>query len=179
MINSTRIDSLAGVDFSKLTFSDLRVMFGTGRSFSTGSGRDKSYTYRVGCQTAIGDIKEDVWSQIAEVLVAQTGEENILVLLIEYVKSLPWMKREPASKIKQKALELHMNRIFDDPEWVNFISFTEKWRPDALDNAEVISIIPSCCPTPGRITEKQIKRYTSEETIACPHCGRLSSFQRI
>ena len=179
MINSTQIDSIQGIDVSRLTFSDIRIMFGTGRSIASGSGREKTHSYRIGCQTQIGDVKADVWIKLAELLIIQAGEEDTLTRLIEYMRSQPWIKQESLSKIREKALELHVSRIFDNPAWVDYIPFNESWRPEILDSVELINVLPSCCQKAGRITENQIQRYTGEETAPCPHCGRLGLFLRI
>ena len=69
--------------------SDIRIMFGTGKSIIlSGSGRNKKTGCRVGFQTKIGDIQKDIWVKLAEQLIQRTGEENILERLIEYVKDL-------------------------------------------------------------------------------------------
>ena len=120
------IDSLDGIDISKLEFSDIRVMFGTGKSIIlSGSGRNKKVGCRIGFQTKIGDIQKDVWVKLAEQLIQQAGEENILERLIEYVKNLAWMKNESAAIIKENALEMHAMRLFEDPAWVGYIPFNE------------------------------------------------------
>jgi hypothetical protein len=174
-----QINSLSEVDVSRLTFSDLSVKHGTFRRISIGSLHEKKYSSRTGVQTEIGDVKLDVWQQLAELLVEQTGEGEILVRLIEYAGSLPWMRNRPQTERRQKALDLHMSRVFDNPGWVGFIPFNELWRPEILKTAEIIEIITPCCGKPGRITLQQRQTYTGEETVSCPICGRQSTFQRI
>jgi len=118
------IDSLEGIDISKLEFSDIRVMHGTGRStLLSGSGKNKKFAYRIGYQTKIGDIQKDVWIKLAEQLIQQAGEENILKRLIAYVKVLAWMKKVSVATIKENALEMHAMRLFENPSWVGYISF--------------------------------------------------------
>lgn len=180
MFNTKQINDLTAIDISELSFSDLRVMTGTFRSETTGSGYHKKRTTRSGCQTEIGDIRDDIWQQLAELLVEQASEGEILKRLIEDVSTYPWMQRESSAKRKHYALELHMSRIFDRPEWVGFIPFNESWRPEVLAAADIIWVTTSCCPKPGRITKQQINGYTTNENrVHCPHCGRFSPFQQV
>lgn len=119
-----QIDSISGIDITQLTFSDIRIMYGTGRStLVSGSGRDKVYKYRLGYQTKIGNIKGDIWMILAEQLIKHAGEEDIFARMLKYTKTIPWMKKESASEIKQKALDLHISRIFENLEWVDYDAF--------------------------------------------------------
>ena len=72
-----------------LTHEDLRVFYGTGQSIHvSGTGRYKEYDYRVGVQTKIGDIKIDVWCQLAKELIKRSGEEHLYQRLFNWEKEI-------------------------------------------------------------------------------------------
>ena len=72
------LDSIEKFDLNTVTLADIRWRYGTFRPYSTGSGRDKKHFSRSGVATPIGDIREDVWYQLAE-HIAQRDEEQWLV----------------------------------------------------------------------------------------------------
>ena len=49
-------------------------MYGTGVSESDGFGRHKKRSLHKGVQTQIGDIREDLWYQLAEQVIGLHGE---------------------------------------------------------------------------------------------------------
>lgn len=173
------INSIDQLDSTNLTFADIRIKYGTHQSVSEGAGRFKIRKSRTGYQTEIGDIQEDVWRQLAEIVVKQANEEDILNRLLEYVNALPWMKNETAANKRDEALELHMSRIFDRPGWISFIPFNESWRPEVIAAAEIVEVIPNCCQKPGRVTAQQIMNRGDGLTVPCPHCGRSVAFKRV
>ena len=169
------IDSSAGIDISGLSFSDIRVMTNTFSGKSIGERRNKKFIPRLGVLTKIGDIEVDVWCGLAEELIIRAGEEELLENLILYVKNLPWTHRDSKKEQRVRALQLHTSRIFDNPAWVSFIPFNEKWRPEALIGIDIIEITQSCCQMPGKVTKQQLEHYTDK--IFCPHCGILTKYQ--
>lgn len=65
-MRTEQIDNIESIDLSTVTLSELRWQFGTGISISKGSGRDKTYSYRCGVMTDLGDIKEEIWYQVCK-----------------------------------------------------------------------------------------------------------------
>lgn len=174
-MNTTEINSLNGIDTTKLTFDDIRDMYGVFRSESTGYGRNKTYTTRSGVQTKIGNIRTDIWCLLAEQLIERAGEEDIQNRLVEFVNLMPFMQKSSKSDRKLKSLQLHISRIFDEPSWVAFIPFNESFRFEALEGVEMVEVITSCCRIQGRVTRTQIR----DDFVCCPYCGRFALFQEI
>ena len=114
------------------TFEKVSLKYGTGRSntFSTPNG--KKVAYRHGVMTEIGDIEVSVWMQIVEYLIRKAKENELYNNLLEWVTDkIKWSKNE--AERKKYALELHAARIFDKPEWVDYIAFNKKYRPELLE----------------------------------------------
>lgn len=171
---SQRIRDLREIDFSNLKFEDLHWKYGTFQSISTGSGRHKKYSSWIGVKTNIGEIEATVWYQAAEKLIRQEGEQKILDALVLWGTEHNYLK-EPAEAVRKEALHLHINRIFENPRWVDFIPFNRRHRPEALEQAHLVTVINSCCGQPGEVTQEQIDAAHGD-TIACPCCGRWSTF---
>ncbi len=174
-----RIDDIKSIDTSLLKCSDLRVLYGTFQSQTTGSGINKKRSSRVGVQTEIGDIREDIWLQLAEQVIMASGEEDIFRRLLAHIEAYPWHKNVSQAEKRREALKQYMARIFDNPGWVDFIPFNEPWRPEAFDGIEIINVVTACCQKAGRVTADQIKRYFENDQVFCPHCGRITEFQRV
>lgn len=73
-----QINSLSGIDIPSLGIEDIRFMYGTGISEPDGFGRQKKRSLRNGVQTQIGDIREDLWYQLAEQVIGLHGETWLL-----------------------------------------------------------------------------------------------------
>ena len=92
-----------------LTRSDLAIKFNTGRGTTTGYGRDKTHHYRSGYMTAIGDIEQSEWRQLAEALVVrENGEEELRKIIEDVQKNCPWIQTDPMRRVY--ALNLYMRR---------------------------------------------------------------------
>lgn len=172
---SRRIRDLRGIDFSKLEFEDLRWKYGTFQSVSTGSGCDKKYRSWSGVKTRIGEIEESVWYQAAEKLIRGKGEQELLGYLTQWCSERNFLK-ESAGEIRKKALQLHVDRIFDHPRWVDFVPFNRQYRPEILQTAHLVTVVNECCQKPGVVTQEQIDA-SDNGTVACPCCGRWSPFR--
>ena len=107
-------------------------MYGTGRSFTTvnSQGEKKSH-YRNGCMTAIGDIEESVWKQMVRQLIIRENETELFRNLKSWLKDSKMMFRD-ANELEDYTLELHAARIFDCNEWVGYVDFNTKYRPEIL-----------------------------------------------
>ena len=59
----------SGVDFSSITYEDIRWQYGVFRCNSTGSGRDKKHLPWDGVKTNLGEIEEKDWCRLAEAVI--------------------------------------------------------------------------------------------------------------
>ena len=169
-----RIRSLDAIDFSTLSFEDLRWRYGVFQGTSTGSGREKKYGAWIGVETALGEIEEKVWYRAAEKLIRQKGERELLEHLERWEAEHDHTKGSPGSS-RKRALQLHISRIFDDPLWVDFVPFDRRYRPEILKTAHLVTVVSECCQRPGVVTQEQVDAARAG-TIACPCCGRWSPF---
>lgn len=118
-------------DINELTCSQISVHTHSGRSFLiSGSGRDRKYGYRSGCVTDIGDILEDDWISLAKHLIERDQEQDLFEGLLEYSKTCAWL--HTSKERENYALQLHMARIFDNPQWVGYQEYNRKYRPEIL-----------------------------------------------
>ena len=102
-----------------LKFEDLRKRYGTGRSYTiSGSGKNRVTGYRTGVMTNIGDIEVSQWERLVHELISRNQEEELYAHLCQW--------------IKETALWLHADRIFDNPKWRDYIPFNQKYRPDII-----------------------------------------------
>lgn len=119
-----------------LTHEDLRVFYGTGQSIHvSGTGRYKEYDYRVGVQTKIGDIKIDVWCQLAKELIKRSGEDHLYQRLFNWEKEHNYCHRTKR-ELEIHVLELYCMRIFDRPNWVDYEAFSE-FKQQADDDEKI------------------------------------------
>jgi len=170
-----RIQDLREIDFSKLEFQDLRWQYGVFQSTSTGSGREKRHGSWIGVKTGLGEIEVKVWCQAAEKLIQQKGKQELLGYLTQWCSERNILK-ESADRIRKRALQLHVDRIFDNPRWVDFVPFNRRYRPEVLKTARLVTVVSKCCQKPGVVTQEQIDA-ACEGAIACPCCGRWSHFE--
>lgn len=117
-----------------VSFSDIRWKCGTGRHYTEKKNAGNRVThYRSGVETAIGDIEESVWYQVARAVIEREGELDLLNQLKQWcAEQICWL-RNPR-EVEEYALKLHISRIFDNPRWVDFKEFNEKYRPEALES---------------------------------------------
>ena len=115
--------------------------------------------------------------QAAEALIQKAGEQKLLEALTDWESRHNYAK-DSARTVRHKALQLHISRIFDNPRWVNFIPFNREYRPEVLEHASLVTVINECCGKPGEVTQEQIDGACTG-TVACPHCGRWSSFSIV
>ena len=131
MAYSDAIDSIASLP-KELNYEMLRVRFQTGRSILwKNNGYEKKYGYRHGVQTPIGDIERSVWVDAIKALIEKNGDTDLYEKLFDWYKDFP-----VCGKTKQErefyVLDVFSNRIFDNPGWVDYIPFNEKYRPGFL-----------------------------------------------
>lgn len=132
-------------DADTLTFSDLRWQYAVGRSYTEGSGINRKTTYQSGVSTPIGIIEQSQWVALVRNLIEQAGEKHLYENMLSWVKSnCAWLSNNERNA-QIYALELHTDRIFDNPKWVGFLPFNEKYRPDALCRHQAEQEDSSCC----------------------------------
>ena len=125
------IDSHAALP-NELDYKTLRAQFYTGRSVLLNDrGYEKKYGYRHGVQTPIGDIEVNVWCEAMKELIEKNGDTDL------YDKLFDWYKGDPVCGKTKREQELYVlnvfsNNIFDNPKWVDYIPFNEKYRPEIL-----------------------------------------------
>lgn len=173
----SRIDKAVEIAPALLTFPNLEWKYGTGVSITTGRGMYKKSSYRNGVMTELGDIEESIWYQLMEGLVQDSGESWLLDALIQWKKEQN-LTHQPLSEVRKEALRAHSSRIFDNPHWVDFVSFNWKYRPALVQQARIVIVVNECCNMPGEVTQEQIDS-AYDGTIHCPHCGRWSRFALV
>lgn len=138
-----------------ITFADIRPMYGTGRSiWVSGTGRDKKFRYRNGIMTPSGDIEESEWQTLAKDLISQQNEDELHQQLCEWLKeNTPWPQTK--AEMQVHALELHVSRIFDNPQWVDFIPFNRMYRPEVLEAVDLVEIRCPSCSAVYEVTKEQ------------------------
>ena len=168
---------LSGKSGEDITFADLRVHYGTGRSIHvSGTGRNKKFRYRHGMMTDLGDLEIYEWKSLLNALIEHHGEQEIQQQLRQWSRAeCRWLHSE--DEVEEYALSLHAARIFEDPAWAGYVPFNRQYRPEILKTAKQVWIKTSCCPKAGQITEKQLEKAVyMGYRIRCPHCGRFGDF---
>ena len=127
MKNSEAIDVPQGI-----SYEDIRLMYHTGKFVRDYSSQDKKAgKYRIGVMTKLGDIEEKDWIRYAEELVRRNNEETLFKQLKSwYRQTTPWLRDE--KNLHRYTLECFVARIFDNPNWVDFVAFNERYRPEVL-----------------------------------------------
>lgn len=110
------------------SFEDLRVHFFTGRAFLlSGTGRDKKYTYRHGVMTNLGNLELSEWRRLVHAAIEQSNEQALHSQLLRWVKErCPFQHTK--EEIETYALELHADRLFDNPKWAAYEEFNQQYR---------------------------------------------------
>lgn len=118
-------DSIDELDVDTLELEDLKILRGSGKSFSTGCGTNRQVIYRNGMQTRIGDLRKDVWATVAEqVIVRELGEQAIPEMQAFLCSNIcPGILRTPASLAKQAAMETLVAGKRSDIAWEGYAAF--------------------------------------------------------
>ena len=168
------IKTLQDIDAASFTFENLRWKYGVFRPMSSGAGRNKKHWGWCGVVTALGEVEEKVWYQLAEQLIKNAGEQQLLAHLIEWESECGYTKSS-SDEVRKEAIHLHVSRIFDDPEWIHYLPFNKRYRPEIWEAAHIVYVRNECCQKVSAVTQEQIDR-SSYSIIYCPHCGRWSRF---
>ena len=171
------INAVDRIDVSKLTFEDVRVHYGTGRSYTVQGNYEKKYFYRNGKKTNIGDIEESVWRDIVRQMISIHSEDELFQNLSAWYSETGGVFRTKSEQ-ELYILELHAVRIFDDPGWCDYIRFNQRYRPDMIDEGRLVTVWMDCCQKEG-LTTKELYEKRYGELLPCPHCGRYSTFHIV
>ena len=164
----------SGVDFSSITYEDIRWQYGVFRCNSTGSGRDKKHLPWDGVKTNLGEIEEKDWCRLAEAVIERDGETHLLKHLIQWCSEHNYIGAS-ATELRKEALQLHIDRVFDNPQWGGYLPFNKRYRPEVWRAAHIVYVRNECCHKISPVTQEQID-HAYNGTIPCPHCGRWSEF---
>lgn len=173
-MKTERIDHIELIDLSSVTLTDLRWLYGTGISTSTGTGKHKVRSYRLGVMTELGDIEEGVWYQAVKQVAERDQEEWAVEALLIWHQEHNY-QGDTLAQLRCKALESYSSRIWEQPRWVDYIPFNRRFSPHVLEHAHIVTVVSSCCGKPGEVTQEQIDHAWGGQ-ISCPYCGQWSSF---
>ncbi len=158
------------------SFDDLRMKCGTGRAILlSGTGRDKKYSYRRGVDCNLGDIEQSEWMRLMHELLERSGEEQLHRQMLCWHKEHSYFK-ETSEQIAFSVLVKHSMRLFDDPGWVDYIKFNQRYRPKLLADVAVGAVRSACCNTPFLTTQVLLEKALNG-TTCCQICGRWSEYE--
>ena len=106
----------------------------------------------------------------------RAGEQALYEQLLQHLKDHNYT-RASRSELEFHALQLHAARIFDDALWVDYLRFNQRYRPEVIDPARLILVMPDCCKKAGRITRARFEE--NREYNCCPHCGRWTQIRLL
>ena len=114
------------------TYEDIRVQTYTGRFIPDYGSQDRrAGRYRSGMLTKQGDIEEREWVAYAEELVRRNGDVELFKQLKSWYRdTVHWLDGE--KDLKKYTLVCLIDGIPDDPQWVDYIAFNTKYRPERL-----------------------------------------------
>lgn len=164
----------SGVDLSSITYEDIRWQYGVFRCNSTGSGRYKKRFPWDGVKTNLGEIEEKDWCRLAEAVIERDGETHLLKHLIQWCSEHNYIGAS-AAELRKEALQLHIDRVFDNPQWGGYLPFNKRYRPEVWRAAHIVYVRNECCHKISPVTQEQID-HAYNGTIPCPHCGIWSEF---
>ena len=96
------------MDLTAIDFPDIRWRYGVFYCIRTGTGRDKKYCPWSGVETALGEIEQKTWCQIAEALIDRKGESSLLKCLVEWKTEHNYLHASK-EEIRKEALQRYDN----------------------------------------------------------------------
>ena len=158
----------------KLTFDDLAQQYDHLESRTQMENGRKVTRFISYVHTCQGNVERSQWQSMVRELIREAGEEELFQQLLEWTRErIPWFKTE--KELENYALELHASRIFDKEEWVDFVPFNRKYRPDRLASAGLVPVVADCCGKKFITTLAQLQNVTGK--VRCPYCGRFSNYK--
>lgn len=177
-MNRTLIDNVSQISPDLITHENLKALHETGKSVhESGTGRHKVFRYRVGIQTAIGDIERQVWKDLVRQLAEKTGETEMLSHYLEWVRqNAPWIRNEITAEMG--AYELYVSRQHFNRNWWGYVRFNMDYYPDRLTgDPSLISVCPDCCKQAFRTPAEGIRsNQLEQQEVFCPNCKARSIF---
>ena len=169
---------MMGPEHNEWTFEDLAVCYRTGRShFIRKEGRRNITSFKEGIKTRVGEFEISVWRRHIQETIKRNEEQELQQQLLTWEKEHNYSRR-PEKELELHALELHAMRIFNDRQWVAYVPFNKRFRPEELAKATLTWIETPCCKRPGEVTKEQLERAVRMDyQIFCPHCGRLTAYR--
>lgn len=166
------------LDLQSLAAEDIRWLTATGASISHGSGPGKTYTYRSGVLTPIGDIELSVWISAAEYLIRRDNLEEELEHLRIHLR-----KQHSGNVFQTKTdyghlLDVCLCGLHRDPKWVGFVAYNRQYHPDVLEKTPMARVFMECCKKVAEIPDAQVKSAKSG-MVSCPFCTRFAAFQNV
>ena len=169
-----QIDRVDQLDLLHLKAEDLYWLYATGRSQTTGSGRNRQRSYRQGLQTPVGNIELSVWITAAKYII----ERDVLQEELERLRSYTINYGGGSAFSKQlshaKHLDMCLSAIYRNPAWVSFVCYNRQYHPELLHTTPMAEVIMDCCKNTCTIPTAQLHDET--KTAHCPICGRWASF---
>lgn len=172
---NNQINSLKDIDLETVTAEDLRWKYGTHTSESKGKGRDKVTTSRSGIMTPMGDMKLSVWVEAVRSVIHRDGLDEEL----EHMTGYYFKDKTPAftkKELELRALDAVLSGLYNDPAWVGFIEYNEKYHPDLLAAASLVEVYTDCCGAPSTFTKAWLER--GDKYATCPQCGEWGTIRR-
>lgn len=113
-------------------FNNLTIKYGICRSIS-------KQEYYKGLLTETGILSEAEWMKQAEKLIKKYNEAHITECLEKYYKeTCMWLKNATNENIRFQAINAHMRRLFENPNWVGYIDFKNKYLESSVEIGIVI-----------------------------------------
>lgn len=158
------------------TFEELCSKGGIGRAILlSGTGRDKKYGYRHGVYCKLGDIERSEWMRLMKDLIERSGEDQIHRQMLCWHKEHSYLK-ETSEQIAFSVLIKHSMRLFDDQQWVEYLKFNQRYRPDVLENVAVARVRSACCQR-DFLTTQALLDSSYNGTTCCQICGRWAEYE--
>ena len=177
-----KIDTITQIDSTQITVENLRYMYGTGQELvSKNSQGNKVSRYRIGVETALGDIEVSLWMELVQKLIEKENDQEIFEQLLEWETDNNHIESNTKNDILRGALQSYTYRIYDKKGWWDYVRFNMKYRPEILENdAELMHVHLACCGRECRIPKEQIRHnYEAPDTVPCPYCNKGTVFEII
>lgn len=108
------------------------------------------------------------------IFMLKTIGPDLLTYLIQWCTEHNYIGAS-AAELRKEALQLHIDRIFDNPQWGGYLPFNKRYRPEVWRAAHIVYVRNECCRKISPVTQEQID-HVYNGTIPCAHCGRWSEF---
>ncbi len=174
-----KIDSIAQIDSALITRENLRYMYGTGQGIvSKNSQGNKVSHYRIGVETALGDMEVSLWMELVQKLIEKENDQEIFGQLFEWEKADNCIPSKTSNDLLREAMQFYTYRIYDDKGWWDYVRFNMKYRPEILENdPDLMYVRLACCDRTSRIPKEQIHHIHDEpDTVPCPYCNKGTVF---